>query len=257
MTDARPFSDGPDGNRAPGLDAFEAVLHRRRSVRAFRPDPVPEDLLAEVLDDAAQAPSWSNTRPYMLAIATGERAERVRAAYAAEFDRSAAAQRGDKAAMAKLALTGGMPDGDYKVWAPYPADLRMRSVRLGKALYTHIGIPRGDKAARDAYNRRNGEAFGAPVIGFVLVHSGLMPFAAMDAGLMLQTLFLSATAHGLATCPIGMLAAWRRPIDAEFDVPEDYKLITGFALGYADEEAPINVFRADHDPIGLVPPREG
>lgn len=253
MTDTAPSAAGSDDAVDTG---FDAVLHRRRSVRAFRPDPVPEELLAEVLGDAAQAPSWSNTRPYMLAIATGERAERVRAAYAAEFDRSAAAQHGDKAAMAKLALTGGMPDGDYKVWAPYPADLRMRSVRLGKALYTHIGIPRGDKAARDAYNRRNGEAFGAPVVGFVLVHSGLMPFAAMDAGLMLQTLFLSATAHGLATCPIGMLAAWRRPIDAEFEVPEDYKLITGFALGYADEEASINVFRADHDPIGLVPPRE-
>ena len=249
VTDAHSSAEdlGPD---------FDAVLHRRRAVRAFRTDPVPEDLLTEVLDDAAQAPSWSNTRPYMLAIATGERAERIRAAYAAEFDRSAAAQRGDKAAMAKLALTGSMPDGDYKVWAPYPADLRMRSVRLGKALYTHIGLPRGDKAARDAYNRRNGEAFGAPVIGFVLVHSGIMPFAAMDAGLMLQTLFLSATAHGLATCPIGMLAAWRRPIDAEFEVPEEYKLITGFALGYEADE-PINAFRAEHDPIGLVPPREG
>lgn len=253
MTDTAPSAAGSDDALGTG---FDAVLHRRRSVRAFRPDPVPEELLAEVLGDAAQAPSWSNTRPYMLAIATGERAERVRAAYAAEFDRSAAAQRGDKAAMAKLALSGGVPDGDYKVWAPYPADLRMRSVRLGKALYTHIGIPRGDKAARDAYNRRNGEAFGAPVIGFVLVHSGLMPFAAMDAGLMLQTLFLSATAHGLGSCPIGMLAAWRRPVDAEFEVPEDYRLITGFALGYADEEASINVFRADHDPIGLVPPRE-
>ena len=54
---------------------FDAVLHRRRAVRAFRTDPVPEDLLTEVLDDAAQAPSWSNTRPYMLAIATGERAD--------------------------------------------------------------------------------------------------------------------------------------------------------------------------------------
>lgn len=247
MADADAPSIAPD---------FDAVLHARRSVRAFRPDAVPEELLTQVLDDAAQAPSWSNTRPYMLAIASGQRAERVRDAYAAEFDRSAAAQRGDKAATAKLAATGALPDGDFKVWAPYPGDLRMRSVRLGKALYTHIGIPRGDKVARDAYNRRNGEAFGAPVIGFVLVHSGLMPFAAMDAGLMLQTLFLSATAHGLATCPIGMLAAWRRPIDAEFEVPQEYKLITGFAMGYEADET-INAFRAEHAPIGLVPAREG
>ncbi|WP_010613409.1 nitroreductase family protein, partial [Actinomyces oris] len=92
------------------------------------------------------------------------------------------------------------------------------------------------------------------VIGFVLVHEGLMPFAALDAGIMLQTLFLSAKAHGVDSCPLGVLATWRRPFDAEFEAPSDYRLITGFALGYASE-APVNDFRAERRPVRLVPNR--
>ena len=96
------------------------------------------------------------------------------------------------------------------------------------------------------------EAFGAPAIGFAFVHKGLMPFSAMDVGFMLQTLWLSAKAHGVDSCPLGILAAWRRPIDDEFDVPKNYALITGFALGYAQPDAPVNDFHAPRRPVRLI-----
>jgi len=117
-----------------------------------------------------------------------------------------------------------------------------------------MGIARDDREARDAAARRNCEAFDAPIIGFVLIHKGFMPFAALDAGIMLQTLFLSAKAHGVDSCPLGVLATWRRPFDAEFEAPADYHLITGFALGHASD-APVNDFRAERRPVRLVPTR--
>lgn len=52
-------------------EVFSALLRSRRSVRGFRPDPVDPALLEAVLDDARQAPNWSNTQPYRIAIATG------------------------------------------------------------------------------------------------------------------------------------------------------------------------------------------
>ena len=167
---------------------------------------------------------------------------------------SRAASLTARGALARLALTGNLPDGDYKVWAPYPADLLPHSQAVGGRLYAHMGIARRDRQARDAAARRNCEAFGAPVIGFVLIHKDFMPFAALDAGLMLQTLFLSAKARGVDSCPLGVLATWRRPFDAEFEAPADYGLITGFALGYASD-APVNDFRAERRPVRLVPTR--
>ena len=61
-------------------DAFSDLAASWHSVRDFRPDPVPPEVVEEILEDARQAPSWSNTRPFMLALATGERADRLRAA---------------------------------------------------------------------------------------------------------------------------------------------------------------------------------
>ncbi len=223
-------------------------------MRDFRPDPVPTEVVEEILNDARQAPSWSNTRPFMLALATGERADRLRAAYVAEFDTTLPVQHKKRGAMIRLLLSGRAPNGDYRTWAPYPADLLPHSQAVGGRLYAHMGIARQDREARDAAARRNCEAFGAPLIGFVLIHKRFMPFAALDAGIMLQTLFLSAKAHGVDSCPLGVLATWRRPFDAEFEAPADYRLITGFALGYASDER-VNDFRAERRAVRLVPTR--
>ncbi|MCX6000511.1 MAG: nitroreductase family protein, partial [Chloroflexi bacterium] len=42
------------------MDIVEAI-RRRRSTRAFKPDPVPRQILEEIMGLAIRAPSWSNT----------------------------------------------------------------------------------------------------------------------------------------------------------------------------------------------------
>jgi len=234
---------------------FAALVRARHSVRDFRPDPIPDEVLNSILDDARYAPSWSNTRPYIVAVASGERLDRLRTAYVRAFDASLGLQhRKPWAVLRGLLLRRGYPDGDFKAWRGYPAELRERSVKVGKALYAHLGIARGDRAARDANARLNCEFFGAPTVLWLFVHDQMLPFSAHDAGLMLQTLMLSAEANGVSSCPLGVLAVWRHPIDAEFSLPKHYKLVTGLALGYASD-APVNDFRAEHPPLSVAPSR--
>jgi nitroreductase len=80
--------------------------------------------------------------------------------------------------------------------------------------------------------RKNFEFFGAPVAIFVFVHSGLREFSVLDAGIFMQSLMLSAHAHGLGTCAQGALATWVGPVKAAFEVPPGYKLIAGLSIGY-------------------------
>lgn len=145
-------------------------------------------------------------------------------------------------------------DGDYDIFARYPDELRARQIEVGVGLYQHLGIARDDRAGRAEQMRRNFEAFGAPVVGLVFIHRDFLPFSAMDAGLVLQTIFLSAQSRGVDSCPLGVLAGWRRPADEVFEVPEDYALVTGFALGYGTD-APINDFRAAHPPVKFLAER--
>ncbi len=231
---------------------FSELVRTRRSVRDFRPDPVPETLLTHILEDAKWAPSWTNTQPYFIAIASGEKTERLRQRYLELFDASLDAQHRRPLALLRMfLLRRGRPDGDFKTWRAYPRDLQPYRVKVGRELYSHLGIARQDRDARDAQWRRNCEFFGAPTIGFIFAHEGLLPFSAQDAGLMLQTLMLSAHANGVGTCPLGVLATWRGPVDAEFDIPPHYRLLTGIAIGYASD-AHVNTFNAGRRSIDRI-----
>jgi F420 biosynthesis protein FbiB-like protein len=45
------------------VDFFE-VLHTQRSIRHFKPDPVPDDAIWKMIDAAIRAPSGGNTQPW-------------------------------------------------------------------------------------------------------------------------------------------------------------------------------------------------
>lgn len=235
-------------------DDFRDLIQQRRSTRDFRPDPIPTDVLDAILDDARHCPSWSNTRPYALAVASGEQANRPRAAYQKAFDDSLGLQHKTLRGIAGAVLRRRLPNGDFNAWKPYPADLKPRAFAVGKSLYEMLGVARDDRVARDAANRLHFGFFGAPTVLLLFVHGGLLPFSAHDAGLMLQTLILSAKSRDVDSCALGSLSIWRHPADAEFDIPKQYKLITGLALGYGTDAA-INKFRAEHPPVMQLPSR--
>ena len=52
-------------------------LASRRSTRDFLPTPIPQEIINQILTDALTSPSWSNTRPFKIAVATGEVRDRM------------------------------------------------------------------------------------------------------------------------------------------------------------------------------------
>jgi nitroreductase len=218
------------------------IIRARRSVRDFLPDPIPQPVLNEILADANCSPSWSNTQPYRIAIASGAIKDELKAELCERFDIGMKAQRGGLAGKLRLLATRhGLPDGDFKVNFEYPEDLQPARRATGHKLYELLGIKRGDHAAREHQMRKNFEFFNAPTAIFLFVHQGLREFSVLDAGIYLQTLMLSAQAHGLATCAQGALATWGGPVRAKFEVPAQYKLICGVSIGYASND-PVNQF---------------
>jgi coenzyme F420-0:L-glutamate ligase/coenzyme F420-1:gamma-L-glutamate ligase len=156
---------GPDA--APStLEAFEQVLHGRRSIRAYRPDLVPRPLVEEVLAAAVHAPSPHHSALWRAAVLTRPEA---RAALAAAM---AAAWRADLAA-------DGLPEARI-------AAVRERSrARLEGAPVIVILSTTDERLDRYPDARRQ-EA------------ERLM--AAQSVGAALQNVMLAAHARGLASC---------------------------------------------------------
>ncbi|WP_300614045.1 5,6-dimethylbenzimidazole synthase [Trebonia sp.] len=68
------------------VTAVHSVLAARRDVRRYRPDPVPPELLRQVLTAGHQAPSVGHSQPWRFIVVTGQ-AARDRAALLADRER--------------------------------------------------------------------------------------------------------------------------------------------------------------------------
>lgn len=199
------------------------------SVRAFRPDPVPAEVVRGLLEDAARAPSGGNVQPWNVRAVTG--------APLADLLRIVREEGPD-------------PEPGYRIypdnlWEPH----RTRRFQIGELMYGAMGIPREDKAARLAHLARNAELFGAPVGVFVFIDRRMGPPQWSDLGMYVQTLMLLATERGLDTCAQEYWAIYSKKVERFFNMPEELMLFCGVALGHRDETAAVNTLQSPRAPF--------
>ena len=219
-------------------------LASRRSTRDFLPTPVPQEIFNQILTDALTAPSWSNTRPFKIAVATDEIRERISGEFLSRWNvLSRIMRKGLKNKLRLIYSRYGLPTSNRMIVKPYVPELRPRAQRVGKELYEIFDVKRGDRDARDKQWGKNYSFFGAPVEMFIYIHKSLHVYAASDAGLMMENLMLSAHGHGLGTCAQGAVNIWDDVVRKEFDIPKDYRLLCGMAIGYPSD-SPVNSFKA-------------
>lgn len=209
----------------------------RRSIRKFKTDPVPESLLREILEKARWSPSWGNTQPWEVAVVTG-----------------AALDRFQKANRQRL-LDGVTPDPDTPMPEVWPEILKQRYGDVGKQVLTALAIPREDKEARLRYAADMFALFCAPALLLFTVDKAIpREYAMLDTGAIMQTVCLLAHARGLGSCILAASVRYPSLIREIIPIPETKAVIIGLAVGYPDEEAPINQFtreRANLDAFTL------
>lgn len=211
----------------------EEALSTRRSVRAFTDAPVSANDVEALLALATRAPSWSNTQPYRLAYAVGERCDALRQDFLA-------------------ALENDAPAPDVPLLFDYPSPLKERRKACGAGLYKTLGIARDDFAGRTEQFRENYAFFGAPAVVFFFAHRALEGHAALDLGCVLQSFLLAATERGFGTCAQAALASHPQVVRRAFDVDDSYALYCGVALGHPDESAAVNAFSPPRVPLDEI-----
>jgi len=208
-------------------------VQRRRSIRAFRPDPVPVEILRELLDLAKRAPSGGNLQPWRVYALAG--------AALAEFKATVAARIAE-------GTMGETPEYDvypHGLWEPF----RTRRRETGAERYKALGASEKDPAVLRDLSLRNYRFFDAPVGLFFCLDRRLGPPQWSDLGMYMQTLMLLAVERGLDTCPQESWANWPRTVAAALGLPDDHMLFAGMSLGYADPEHPLNAIRTTREPL--------
>jgi nitroreductase len=209
------------------MDVRDAVA-TRFSCRAFLSTPVPLAVVRDILERAGRAPSGGNLQPWRVDALSGAPLEALKALIRPRH--------------------GELPRGEGAEYAIYPAPLRepygARRFEVGALLYRALGIPHQDRPARIAQYARNFEFFGAPVGLFVSIDRSMGPPQWSDLGGFIQTVLLLARAHGLHGCAQEAWTHWHKTVAPFLNLPGDHILFCGIALGFGDEDAAVNRWRA-------------
>jgi nitroreductase len=212
MNSSEPIT--PDQSHA---EAFSALVRARQSVRAFLPQPVPQQTIREVLEDAQWAPSNCNTQPWNVHIVSGASRERLSAALLNDVGKG------------RFSPDFSFSTKDY--FGPYAE----RNDEQGRVRHDDLGIARDDAQGRMALAMQNYHFFNAPHVALLFMPSfGDCVRVGSDVGMYGQTFLLALAARGLGGVPqtsVGLLADTVREV---LGVPDDLKLLFAISFGYPD-----------------------
>lgn len=206
------------------LPDLDALMAARFSCRAFRPDPVPRDVIAAIVSAARRVPSWCNAQPWQLAITSHAETDALRAALAAD-------------------IAGGAADPDLPFPTGYSGAYQARRRACGWALYEAVGVEKGDRAGSARQMQRNFDLFDAPHCAILHSPAELGPYGALDCGGFVTAFTLAAQAAGVATVAQAALASCAPMLHRHFGIGAERLILCGISFGYPDPTAPANGFR--------------
>ena len=124
---------------------YDEVVLGRRSIRGYKPDPVPQSLIEEILALAMRSPSSMNTQPWNFTIVTGDVLDRIR--------------KGNT----ERNLAGVPHSREFRIGSPFAGQHRDRQVGVAKQLFAAMDIAREDTEKRQDWVLRGFSQFDAPV----------------------------------------------------------------------------------------------
>ncbi len=215
---------------------FDDVVLGRRSIRGFKSDPVPKDLIREVVTLATRAPSSMNTQPWYFHVVTGKPLDQIRAGNTERNLQGVAASR------------------EIRMHGPYDGVHRERQKAIAVQLFDSMGIEWSDKERRQDWVLRGFRQFDAPVSIVVTFDKSLTDndIAIFDCGAVVNCLVNSAWSKGLGAVINGQ-GIMQSPVVREFaQIPDDQVIMSCVAMGFPADNFPANDVVSTRRPVDDV-----
>ncbi|MBW1749884.1 MAG: nitroreductase [Deltaproteobacteria bacterium] len=212
------------------MDAVDCIK-TRMSIRGFKEDPVPQDLLAKVIETACWSPSYKNSQPWEVMVLSGAKKE------------------GLSKMLVELLENGAEPCPDLTAPESWPDAEQARINQLFAKRKELTGIDLGAPEMIVKAKKVNFRFYGAPHAIYLFQDNTLSQWSLFDLGLFAQSLMLAAHAQGLGTVPQAFATDYARDVKKYLDIPTSKRLILGLSIGYPDMDAPANSFRTERSPV--------
>lgn len=215
------------------MNVIEA-LNSRRSIRGFKKDPVPREIIHKILEAAVRTPSGMNTQPWEFVVAGGKVLDEIREE------------------CGRLFSERQIPTNDM-LRKPFEGVYRQRQVDLAMEIFKIIGITREDKEARNKWMLRGFRFFESPCQIVICADKEMQYHLDMlGIGAMCQSICLAALEFGLGTviADQGIMydQVWRK----HANIPESKRLIAGITIGYPDDSFAVNKMITPREPVDKI-----
>jgi len=205
------------------MEAIECIM-TRKSTRKFKPDPVPKDVLTNIVNTAQRSPSYKNSQPWEVVIVSGKKKDEL------------------SEILVRLLEEGKAPQPDIPEAMSWPREIQERINALMQERGALLGVDLNSPEIKKKSKAANFHFYGAPHGIFIYQDSSLNEWSIFDAGLFAQSLMLAAHSAGIGTVPQGFLIDYSSEIRKFLGIPESKRLVLGISIGYPDTENIINTF---------------
>ncbi len=214
------------------LSVYEAITSRR-SVRAFKSDPVPRETVAHILEVASRAPSGTNIQPWHVHVLTGDALTSLSDAVLDAYWNEPQEHENDRQHYLE------------KMREPYLARRR----KIGWALYGLLGIKKGEREKTREFHSRNYKFFNAPVGMIFTIDRDMGWMSWLDYGMFIQNICIAARGQDLHTCPQAAWGSYHDVVEKHLDLPAEQLVHCGMSLGYEDTTAEVNELETVREPL--------
>ena len=210
------------------MELWQAITERK-SIRAFKSDPVPRALIEKALAAGMLAPSSANMQPWEFVVICGEEKDKLSRLLLQEFS--------DKG-----------KDYDFAgKEIQFPARfLKRRKIFFDELFQKLEDVGLDPKLFLQQSTLR---FWDAPVIILVFMDGGIAGRFFFDIGTCVQNISLAAKDDGLETHLIGLILKYQNTIKEFLNLAPDKRLVVGICLGYPDTTNPINHYQPQR--VGL------
>jgi nitroreductase len=212
------------------MDAIECITNRR-SIRAFKDEPLPQELLKEIIATACWSPSYKNSQPWQVMVVSGAKKE------------------GLSQMMVERLESGAAPLPDLAAPLSWPEAEQARIDHLMAKRKELTGLDLNAPEIITKAKKANFHFYGAPHAVFLFQDSSLSQWSLFDLGLFAQSLMLAAHAKGVGTVPQGFATDYAQDVKKYLGIPADKRLVLGLSVGYPDMAAPANIYRTERSPV--------
>ena len=208
------------------MDAIQCITDRM-SIRSFTDEPVPKDLLREIINTARWSPSYKNSQPWDVLVLSGNKKERLTTLLLDLLER-------EKVAKPDLAAPTSWPKRE-----------QAQIDHLFASRKEATGMDLTDPKIVTLAKKANFRFYKAPHAIYLFQDESLSSWSLFDLGLFAQSLMLAAHARGLGTVPQAFVTDYSSQVKDFLNIPASKRLVLGLSIGYPDVESPANQLRTD------------